>query len=162
MSVGTRLVALLAIVPVAASAGCAAKYKQFGEPLTVSQTEEMDVAVVLADPQAYDGKTVRLVGLIDDVCAHKGCWIDLTDGKEKLKVKFTCPIDGRLVPVEAKGHKAVVAGKFELREIAEADRRHYAEDAGKSAEEIKKIVGPAKWPWIRCEGVMIEDVGQFN
>ena len=64
------------------------------------------------------------------------------DATETLFVKFSCPVKGRLIPMEALGHLAIVEGSFKLSEISEADARHYAEDAGKSPEEIAKIVGP--------------------
>ena len=62
--------------------------------------------------------------------------------KDGVLVKFTCPIDGeRLIPMAAVGQPVMVEGTLIVETISEAERRHYASDAGKSDEEIKKIVG---------------------
>jgi hypothetical protein len=140
--------------------GCAPKYKLYGEPLTLDESQTVAVEKVLAEPASYDGKTMRLAGKIHDVCARKGCWITMTDGSETLRIKFNCPIKGRLVPLEAKGHPAVVEGAVKLGEISEEVARHYKEDAGAPAEEIEKIKGPQKALQMQSKGALIrEDSG---
>ncbi|NOT02658.1 MAG: DUF4920 domain-containing protein [Phycisphaerales bacterium] len=143
--------------------GCAPKYAQFGEPMAAEQSATVAVADVLADPQAYDGKHIRLTGVVDSVCAAKGCWIRIAPpgGGDTVFVKFTCPVDGRLVPMEAKGHNAVVEGTLTIQEISQEEARHYKEDAGAPASEIEKIVGPQKTvrmqsPSARIEGLALK------
>jgi len=70
----------------------------------------------------------------------------LTDeaAAETVFVKFTCPVDGRLIPMAAVGHQALVEGVLTVEEITEGEARHYQEDAGASTAEIAKIVGPQK------------------
>lgn len=63
------------------------------------------------------------------------------ESADNLFVKFTCPIGGRLIPMEAVGHQAIVEGTLQVETISEDDARHFAEDAGKSQEEIEEIVG---------------------
>jgi len=46
--------------------------------------------------------------------------------------------------MEAVGHQAIVEGTLEVTEISEAQARHFAEDAGKSPDQIARIVGPQK------------------
>lgn len=123
------------------------KMLQVGDAPKLTHLTPLPVGDVLADPSAYVGKPVRVMGTIDQVCATRGCWVTLKDrasGRE-LFVKFTCsPEGGRIVPKEAAGKVAVVEGELEIREISEADARHFAEDAGRSKEEVAKIVGPQK------------------
>lgn len=118
----------------------------FGEPLKLTDADAVPVAKVLADPAAYNGRFIRVTGNVSEVCKAKGCWMRLgeTGGGEALFVKFTCPIEGRLIPMDAIGHKAIVEGTLEVTEISEAQARHLAEDAGKPADQIAKIVGPQK------------------
>ena len=40
-------------------------------------TEIVAIDALLADPAAYQGKTVRVEGMITDVCPKRGCWFDL-------------------------------------------------------------------------------------
>jgi hypothetical protein len=125
-------------------AGCAGKAANFGEPLSLSVFSTVSVDRVLARPGKYAGERIRVAGVVDSVCAARGCWLRLADepGGETLLVKFNCPIEGRLIPMEAVGRKAHVEGELVIRQLSQAQRRHLAEDAGKSPEEIAQIVGP--------------------
>ena len=80
-----------------------------------------------------------------EVCSAKGCWLALGGPQDEgLFVKFTCPIEGRLIPMEAVGKPAVVEGTVTVVEMTEAEARHYAKDGGATETEIAKIVGPQK------------------
>ncbi|MFN4244447.1 MAG: DUF4920 domain-containing protein [Tepidisphaerales bacterium] len=141
--------------PMVASGG---KVLQIGDAPKLTHLTPVPVSVVLADPSAYAGKPVRVMGTIDQVCETRGCWVTLKDGASgrELFVKFTCsPEGGRIVPMEAAGKLAIVEGEVEIREISEADARHFAEDAGKSKEEIAKIVGPQKQVRVASPNVQI-------
>ena len=43
----------------------------------VDLEETTSIASILADPDAYIGKTVRVEGGVLDVCPRKGCWIEI-------------------------------------------------------------------------------------
>jgi len=177
----TRLIVLSAVLP--ALAGCAAKstrmaagccdkpcvkptaavtakWARFGEPMKLGDSELICAKTVLADADRYAGKYVRLCGEIESVCAQKGCWMRLAGPTkdETLFVKFTCPVSGRLVPVEAVGHHAVVEGTFEVTEVSQDEARHYAEDRGSSPEAIAKIVGPQKEIALKAPAALVEGV----
>ncbi len=130
------------------ASGCAShgQYTPFGESMKLSDRDSIPVKDVLADPVKYAGQRIRVTGTVDEVCANKGCWIRLGAAKsaENLFVKFTCPVEGRLVPMSAVGRTAVVEGTLEIKKISEAEARHFKEDAGASPEEIAKIAGPQK------------------
>lgn len=132
----------------------------FGKPMKLTDRDTLCTGKVLSDTEQYAGKFIRIQGKVASVCANRGCWIRLgcksTD--ETLFVKFTCPMKGRLVPMEAVGHRAVVEGTLELQEISEEEARHYKEDAGASPEEIAKIVGPQKITRMKSPAALIEGV----
>ncbi len=134
------------------------KWTSFGEPLKLRARNTVCVADVLSNPDRYEGKLIRVCGKVDSVCAHRGCWIRLagTAGDETLFVKFTCPVEGRLVPMEAAGRCAVVEGTLEVKEISEEEARHYKEDAKAPPEEIAKIVGPQKLVNMRSPATIID------
>ncbi len=142
--------------------GCAPKGASFGEPLKMSHMQTVPIERVFADMEQYEGKTVRVAGYVADVCKHKGCWLKMAD-KEKSQtmfVKFTCPVEGHLVPMDAMDHRVIVEGEVIMEEISEDEARHYAEDGGQSAEEIAKIVGPQKRVRMKSPGAMIVGLKQ--
>ncbi len=141
-------------------AGCGPQRARFGEPMTLGERDTMPVARVLPDAAAYDGKYVRVGGKVTDVCAMKGCWLRLGDDTtpDTVFVKFHCPIEGRLIPMEAVGHVAVVEGKVTIEEISEEDARHYAEESGQPAAEVAKINGPQRHVRIASPAAEIEGI----
>jgi hypothetical protein len=140
--------------------GCAGKAADFGEPLTVSVFSTVSVDRVLAQPGKYAGKRIRVAGVVDSVCAAKGCWLRLADepGGETLLVKFNCPIQGRLIPMEAVGHRAHVEGELMVRQLSQVQRRHLAEDAGKSPQEVAQLVGPEKVVELIAPGARVQGI----
>ncbi|MCA9243908.1 MAG: DUF4920 domain-containing protein [Phycisphaerales bacterium] len=135
---------LISLVTLAAMTGCAAQHAEFGERPTARAAETLSVAKVLDNPKAYEGKVVRVSGVVSDVCKPKGCWMELSDpGSDgALFVKFTCPVEGRLIPLEAVDHKATAQGKLVIEQVGVDELRHMAEDAGKSPADIAKITQP--------------------
>lgn len=105
-----RRVLCLGLVLIAAAAWVRAG-ESYGSGVKVA--EATPISKILADPDAYVGKTVRIEGKVLDVCPMKGCWMELAgeDGKESLKVKVD---DGVIVfPVDSKGKLAVAEGTVE-------------------------------------------------
>lgn len=136
-------------------------WTHFGGKLKLAADKTICAGKVLANKDKYAGKHIRVCGKVDSVCAHKGCWIRLAGagGDETLFVKFTCPVEGRLIPMEAASKCAVVEGTFEVKEISQEEARHYKEDAGASPEEIAKIVGPQKQVKLNAPAAMIAGLG---
>lgn len=162
--------ALIALVPAALFVGCqttndstkpvtaavegSAKYASFGEAVNPS-AQATPVAAVLSDTKTYEGKPIRVTGTVSKVCERKGCWLQISDAGQDLFVKFTCPVDGRLVPMEAVGKKAIVQGELAIKEVSEADARHIAEEGGKTPAEVAKIVGPQKQITLNSPGAIV-------
>ena len=75
------------------------------------------ISELLAQPDRYQGKVVRVEGLVTDVCAKRGCWMQLASDKEfqVLQIKVD---DGVMVfPLDAKGKMASAEGVFTRLEI---------------------------------------------
>ncbi len=88
-------------------------------------------------------------------CTKKGCWmtVKLPDGGDMM-VRF---LDyGFFVPTEGlEGKQCVMKGWATKETVDVATLRHYAEDAGKSKEEIAKITEPETNLMFLAEGVQI-------
>jgi Domain of unknown function (DUF4920) len=112
----------------------------YGAELTFKEVTKIDE--ILKDTKAYAGRKVLISGTIDSVCQKRGCWMIIKDGETRTQVKFQGY--GFFVPFDVAGRTVKVEGMAKETELSEKMRRHYAEDAGKSKEEIEKIVGPEK------------------
>jgi hypothetical protein len=122
------------------------KWVAFGEPMKLTDADNISAGKALADLPKYEGKTVRLTGNVTSVCAKKGCWLKMTSegSTSEVFVHFTCPIEGRLIPVEAVSKPAVVEGKLTVKTVSEEDAKHIAGEAGKTDAEIAAIKGEQK------------------
>lgn len=139
--------------------GCATtKWTPYGEPLKIAERDSVCAGRLLSQLESFDGKPIRVKGVVKEVCENRGCWmrIGFQELSDTVFVKFRCPIKGRLIPMEAVGQPAVVEGTFKLQEISEADARHYKKDAGGSPEDIAKIVGPQKMAMINSHGALVD------
>ena len=89
---------------------------------------------------SYTGK---IKGKVVEVCQEKGCWMKLeqTDG-EKLMIKFKDY--GFFMPKDIVGKEVVLDGDAAVKEVSVKQQKHYAQDAGKTKEEIEKITTPKK------------------
>lgn len=131
-----------------------AVYASFGEPVKPDGASTA-VPELLGNLSKYEGKPVRVSGTVSQVCERKGCWLKMTDGGEELFVKFTCPVEGRLIPAEAIGKTAIVEGQLAIKEVSEGDARHLAEEGGKTPEQVARIVGPQKQITLKSPGALV-------
>ena len=101
-----------------------------------------------------DSMNVKLKAKINEACKKKGCWmnVDLGNG-QAMMVRFKDY--GFFVPKDCDGRNAIMEG-VAFKEVVGVDMlRHYAEDAGKSKEEIAKITEPeTRWSF-EANGVII-------
>jgi len=96
----------------------------------------------------------KVKGQVSAVCQKKGCWMKLNrpDGKS---MRVTFKDYGFFVPMDLSGQKVVMQGRAYLDTIPVKHRRHFARDAGKSEEEIKKIKEPKVQIAFKANGVKI-------
>lgn len=107
--------------------------KTYGAPLMGEQA--VTVADIMDDPQAYDGKFVKVEGLVTDVCTKRGCWFSIAGDRPGMKLRFKVRDGDMVFPPSAKGKHAVAEGKVSVRTMSLEDTRkyeeHMAKDAGK-------------------------------
>lgn len=102
-----------------------------------------------------DSLELKTVGTIKEVCSKKGCWMKLDMGNEEV-VRVTFKDYGFFMPLDATG-EVIVNGKAFVAETSVDDLRHYAEDAGKSKEEIAAITEPEKTYGFLADGVLLKN-----
>jgi Domain of unknown function (DUF4920) len=96
----------------------------------------------------------KMTAKIVEVCSKKGCWMTLDmDGENEVMVKFKDY--GFFMPLNAEG-EVVVNGKAYVTETSVDELRHYAEDAGKSKEEIEAITEPKRTYSFEADGVLLK------
>ncbi|MCB0463581.1 MAG: DUF4920 domain-containing protein [Flavobacteriaceae bacterium] len=101
-----------------------------------------------------DTITAKVSAKINEVCQMKGCWMKLDLGNDQ-DVRVTFKDYGFFMPLNAEG-EVIVNGKAFITETSVDDLRHYAEDAGKSAEEIAAITQPEKTFAFEADGVLLK------
>jgi len=129
------------------------KSKGYGAAITPDGAiSTVEFAKIMA---TTDSLATKLECEIITSCTKKGCWMDvrMPDGGV-MKVKF---LDyGFFVPTKGlEGKQAVLQG-YATKETTDVPTlRHYAEDAGKSKEEIAKITEPETSLMFLADGVLI-------
>lgn len=104
--------------------------------------------------KAGDTINSKMMGKIEEVCSAKGCWMTLDmDGENEVMVKFKDY--GFFMPLNAEG-EVVINGKAFVSETSVDELRHYAEDAGKSEEEIAAITEPKRTYSFEADGVLLK------
>ena len=102
--------------------------------------EAVSMTKIMEKPEAYVGKEVTVAGTIVDVCAKRGCWMQLTTDykSEKVRIKVN---DGEMVfPLDARGKKAAAKGEFKKLTLTLEQTKSYLQHI---AEENKKSFDPA-------------------
>ncbi|MHC4217770.1 MAG: DUF4920 domain-containing protein [Planctomycetota bacterium] len=104
-----------------------------------------------------DESNVIVEATIVDVCPKKGCWMRVADGNQELFVRFQDY--GFFVPMNAAGREVVMHGTSVTNVASVEELRHYAQDAGKTPEEIAAITEPETRVTFFADSVYIAGTG---
>ncbi|MGE0930476.1 DUF4920 domain-containing protein [Peijinzhouia sedimentorum] len=125
----------------------------FGELITPEGAE--DVNTLLASVENEEELNAKVSGTIVEVCQSKGCWMTLQlDNGETMRVTFKDY--GFFVPKDAAGKTVIMDGIAKVDVTDVETLRHYAEDAGKTQEEIDAITEAKKGLSFEASGVIIK------
>lgn len=133
----------------------AGSYDAYGELITPDSAIEATTLVAeMGNAPTFETK---LKGKVTEVCQKKGCWmtIDIGNG-ETMRVTFKDY--GFFVPTDnAKmaGKEVIFQGVAKFETISVEDQKHYAEDGGKSKEEIENIKEAKNTLSFEAEGVLV-------
>jgi hypothetical protein len=129
--------------------------KSYGEKITAEGA--MSIEAFAKAMSVADSLEAKVECEIITSCTVKGCWMDvkMPDGGT-MKVRFKDY--GFFVPKKGlEGKHAVLQGNATRETLDVATLRHYAQDAGKSKEEIEKITEPRHVLSFLADGVLITD-----
>ena len=150
----TRLVliaALLMAVTTVAIRGA----ETFGAAPTVK--EVTPIPQLLAKPADFQGKTVRVEGIVTGVCTMMGCWMALAPADAPKGQAILIKVDDGVIvfPTSARGKRATAQGVVERvgsadKEGQEAHREH-AEHEGRPAAASSET---ARWQ-IKATGAIV-------
>ena len=129
-------------------------YSSYGKEITDTDALSSERLMAHFDTMKVgDTLNTKLKGAITEVCSKKGCWMTLSMPNETdMMVRFKDYVF--FVPLDASG-EVIVNGKAFFSETSIEDLRHYAEDAGASAEDIAAIVSPKVSYNFEADGVLI-------
>lgn len=130
--------------------------KHFGATITADNAITYDE--LIPKMETTDSLAVKVTGKVKEVCQKKGCWMTLvSDQPGKPEMRVTFKDYAFFMPKDLSGKRVVVDG-YAIIDVTPVDvLRHYAEDAGKSKEEIEKITEPKREVAYEAAGVIILD-----
>lgn len=132
-------------------------YSSFGKE--INDTDALSAKKMASQFESMtigDSINTKLIAKVDEVCQAKGCWmkVDLGNGEQAM-VKFKDY--GFFMPKDIAGKEVVLNGTAFVNEVPVDEQRHYAEDAGESAEEIAKITEPKRTFSFVADGVLLKE-----
>lgn len=153
---------LFVAIAIALLAACSPKVVErvegvhFGE--TISEKGAISYDALLTKMEKKGGvEDVKVEGKVANVCQKKGCWITMVSENADKEVMFVKFKDyGFFMPLDLAGKTVVMHGNAFIETTSVDELRHYAEDEGKSEEEIAKITAPKKEFKFLADGVVIK------
>ncbi|MBS1149146.1 MAG: hypothetical protein H6Q89_844 [Myxococcaceae bacterium] len=86
---------------------------------------KVELAALLKDPAASEGKTVALEGKVRKACEKKGCWMELAVEDKGPGVRVTFKDYGFFVPLDSAGSTVKLEGVVSTKELSEDKVKHY-------------------------------------
>lgn len=132
-----------------------------GEALTAGAPLELSAA--LQQAKDLDGKSVKVAGTVDQVCAKKGCWFVLRPDDEAQKdktIRITSKGYRFFMPRSSVGQRAVVEGELKTVKLSESEAQHLEDDRVEAeGGEARKIDGEQVEVQIAAVGVEMRPAG---
>ena len=101
------LFAIALAAPVFAGDAAKTENQRFGAP--VVEKKSTPIAKIAKKPARFEGKTLRIEGVVTNVCQGQGCWVEVQDAKGATFMAKSLD-ESVLVPKDIKGQRIVVQG----------------------------------------------------
>lgn len=132
------------------------KYTAFGASLAdATIVTKSDLNDIYKGMEVGDTILLTLTTTVNSVCKAKGCWmkIDLDDSTE---ARVTFKDYGFFMPKDIENDTIIAQGNAFVEVTSVADQKHFAQDAGKTPEEISQIKQPEKTYSFIADGVLLK------
>lgn len=131
-------------------------FTSYGQNITMDNAKESnDLALLYASLKSPDTVEIKVRTQITEVCAKKGCWIEIPAGDDQM-ARVTFKDYGFILPKNSQGKEVVLQGKAFKSTTSIADLKHYAMDAGKSQQEIDAIINDKVTLGFIATGALVE------
>lgn len=123
-----------------------------GKAFTVKEVTALED--ILKNPKGFEGKTLRVEGVVTAHCHHKLAWFALRKTAKATQALRVMTKPAFLVPKDVKHGltKASAEGVVELRTVPEDHAKHLAREHGLFGGEPDKIKGPQYIVSLRASG----------
>ena len=122
----------------------------------INSNDIIDYSVAKKNVSENGRVVTKIQGEILETCAKKGCWMKLKSDNDTVMVRFKDY--GFFMPKEGvEGKTAIINGDAFFDTLSVELLQHYAEDAGKSDEEILSITEPEYVIAFTADGVIIQE-----
>jgi hypothetical protein len=107
----------------------AVSYLKRGAP--IGDAKKVSLAKVLASPDKYSGKTVRIEGVVVRSCKMEGCWAEIAPAKDsKRSVRVTMKNHRFFIPLQSAGSFARAEGIFTVKTLKKEEVDHLINEDG--------------------------------
>ena len=131
--------------------GLAVKGMTFGLKTTLYGVINVnELSTLLQEKSSLD---VKVKGKVIEVCKAEGCWIKMETANGPMMIKMKDHFF--MVPLDINGKNIIVEGTATFKETTVEMLKHYAEDAGKSKEEIAAIKEGRKETSMQATGILV-------
>lgn len=121
----------------------------------IDDKKAIEASALPAKMGKEEAMAAKVTGTVESVCQVKGCWmkVKMADG-ETMRVMFKDY--AFFVPKDITGKTVVIEGEAQKKTVPVEHLQHYAQDAGKSKEEIAKITEPKQELTFIADGVIVK------
>jgi hypothetical protein len=131
-------------------------YQLYG--FNVSESSEVRIGQLMKNPHEYVDKLVKVVGLVNDVCPMKGCWIEVIENQGNDRIRFKVQDDVVVFPVEAVGQEIIAEGILRRYEMSKEQATHWLAHLAEEKNEAfdaSTVTGPMDFYQIEGKGAKI-------
>lgn len=130
-------------------------YASYGAEITSGGASDiMELNELMQD---HDSLEIKITGSIKKTCKTKGCWMTVNAG-DSSTIRVTFQEYGFFVPKEGMADKTAIFEGRAFKSVTSVEMlRHFAQDEGKSTEEINAITSPKEEYTFVATGVLIEE-----
>lgn len=109
-------------------------YLKRGAPL--GKSDKVSLVALIAAPEDFKERKVRVDGLIVRSCKMEGCWLELAPTEGAKSIRVTMKGHAFFVPLSSAGATAKVEGTVQVKNLTAAQVKHMVEEDGAKFDKL--------------------------